>query len=101
MREPCQPNREAIDLPELGTVFVQSIGMRERAELAKKIEAGGSGFDSALYMLEMMIVEENGDQVWEADSWSVWAGKYLNDFGDLSNLVAEHAGYGVEDAKKN
>lgn len=101
MREPCKPNTQEIELPELGVVFVRSIGMRERADLAKKIDESDNSFDPAMLMFELMVVEESGDQIWDVDSWSTWSGKYLDSFQELSAVVADFAGYGVDKAKKN
>jgi hypothetical protein len=100
MREPCKPNIEQLDLPEIGECFCRGPSLTERVNLSKMIDGSDPDHVPVLGLIAAMVIDAEGAAIWDVENWDIWTGKNDAAAADLITIVLRMAGLGGEEAKK-
>jgi hypothetical protein len=67
---------DPIELPELGTVYVRGLLLRDRLAL---VQHRGEGLANVSRLLAMTIVTDKREAVFDVEGWEVYGAKHFNE----------------------
>ncbi len=81
-----------------GEVLVRGLTLSQRVAIAAAADGGAPGM---LSILAATVLADDGEPLWPAEDWDLWAGQHLDDAVRLVTVARRLSGIDLEAARQD